>query len=71
MADKKLIRNYCSDTPAMMRDIYIALCKGFDEMQDDSFVGVDKGKMIGFIMKETRGSVNPMVLNEILKDFEK
>jgi len=68
--DKKLFRNYTHDLPAMMRDIYIALCKGFDEMQDD-FDGVDKGKMIGFIMKETRGSVNPVVLNEILKDFEK
>jgi len=70
MADKKLIRNYAHDMPAMMRDIYIALCKGFDEMQND-YEGVDKGKMIGFIMKETRGSVNPVILNEILKDFEK
>ena len=66
----KVFRNYASDTAIMYRNIYIALCEGFDELQKD-FNGVDKQEMIKYIMRKTKGHVNPMQLEMILKEFEK
>lgn len=67
---KKVYRNYCSDKPAMYRDIYIAICECFDEHQKDED-GVDISVMISHIMRKGRGSYNPMIVSEILKEFEK
>lgn len=67
---KKYFRNYAHDMPKMYRDVYTAMCDCFDKYQKD-FDGVDERTMITYIMKYTRGSVNPMLLNEILKEFEK
>lgn len=68
--DKKLFRNYTCDDVAMYRDVYNALSAGFDELQKDSD-GVLKSDMIKYIMKKTKGSVNPMKLEMILSEFEK
>lgn len=68
--DKKIIRNYAADDVAMYRDVYNALSDGFDELQKDSD-GVLKSDMIKYIMKKTKGSVNPMKLEIILSEFEK
>lgn len=68
--DKKIFRNYACDDVAMYRDVYNALADGFDELQTDSD-GVLKSDMIKYIMKKTKGSVNPMKLEMILSEFEK
>lgn len=68
--DRKIFRNYASDNVAMYRDIYNALAEGFDELQKD-FDGVSKSEMIKFIMKKTKGCINPIKLEIILSEFEK
>ena len=65
-----LFRNYASDEPGMLRDVYTAICKGLDELQKD-FDGVPEEEMMKFVMKETKGCVNPMKLKMILKEFER
>lgn len=67
---KRVVRNYASDDIAMYRDIFIALDKGFNELQKD-FSGVLKSEMIKYVMKETKGNINPMKLETILSEFEK
>lgn len=67
---QKVFRNYTYDRPAIFRDIYIALCDGFDELQLDEFQGVDKQEMIKYIMRKTKGAANPMQIEMILKEFE-
>jgi len=67
---KKLYRNYCSDSPAEYVKIYQAICDCFDEHQKD-LDGVEYSVMIGYIMKATRGSSNPMKIQIILKEFER
>lgn len=69
--DSMLIRNYCSDTVLMYKDVYNALSDGFDEFQTDCGVGVPKSKMMSYIMSKTKGSVSPYKLDEILSEFEK
>ena len=71
MKNDRVVRNYAYDMPGTYKEVYIALCDGFDEMQKDCIEGVKKSDMIGYIMKATKGRVNPMVLNEILKEFER
>ena len=68
--DKKIFRNYACDDVAMYRDVYNALADGFDELQTD-LDGVLKSDMIKYIMKKTKGSINPMKLEIILSEFEK
>jgi hypothetical protein len=67
---KTLYRNYTSDDVGMKRDIYISVCKCFDELQTDSN-GVDFKDTMSFIMKDSKGRWNPMIVQEILKEFEK
>lgn len=66
----KVYRNYTNDIPALYLKIYKAMCDCFDLYGDDRG-GVDKSVMFDYIMKETKGSCNPMIIEEVLKEFEK
>jgi len=67
---KKLYRNYTCDYPKMYRDIHIAVCEAFDELQKDSD-GVEYKDMLSHIMNKSKGHWNPAIVQDILKQFEK
>jgi hypothetical protein len=68
--EKMLFRNYASDTVQNKRDIFILLCKGFDELQTD-IEGVSYSDMMVYIMRHSNGKFNPMIVQEILNEFKK
>jgi len=68
---KRVYRNYCSDMPYMYMTVYKAMCECFDKHQDESSNGVEYSVMMSYIMMATKGSINPMIVQEILKEFEK
>lgn len=68
--EKMLYRNYASDTVQNKRDIFILLCKGFDELQTD-IEGVSYSDMMVYIMRHSNGKFNPMIVQEILNEFKK
>ena len=68
--EKMLYRNYASDNVQNKRDIFILLCKGFDELQTD-IEGVSYSDMMVYIMRHSNGKFNPMIVQEILNEFKK
>jgi Ca2+-binding EF-hand superfamily protein len=64
-----VFRNYASDTCLLYKEVYNYMCEAFDLYQKDG-KGVPKSKIFTYIMKKSRGRCNPMILNELLKEFE-
>ena len=70
LQEKRLYRNYTSDTVQDKRDIFILLCKGFDELQTD-VNGVSYSDMMSYVMKHSKGKYNPMIVQGIFNEFKK
>ena len=65
----KVFRNYAHDIPGTYLKIYQAMCDCFDEHQKD-FDGVDKKVMMAYIMRATKGSANPKLIQKCMDEFE-
>ena len=64
MSTAKVRRNFCYDVVKMQRDMWTAI----DEFTRDN-EEVDRVELIQYIMRKTRGAINPMMIEEAINKF--
>ena len=62
-------RNYLSDDPGQQREILKQICNYFDIYQKDCKEGVPAKEMFGWVMKEMKGTANPIVVERLILEF--
>ena len=63
-------RNYCSDAISAYITIYQTLDKVFNKYQTSENEEVPYNIIMSEVMKATKGSVSPIMVEEIIKEFQ-